>query len=76
MKGSVRSKLVSACFPFPEPGENRHLRWEGGFTLWSSALLLLNVKWVLGVPKNMVNDKGKHFLDLGVGISYVFSSKI
>lgn len=59
MKGSVWSKLVSACFPSSEPGENRHLRvGRLAYLLeYSYKLLMLNLKWISEAPKDMVNYK-------------------
>lgn len=63
MKDSVWSKLVSVCFPFSEPRENRYLRvGRLPYLLdFFYKLLLLNWKWISEVPKNMINYKANIF---------------
>ena len=63
MKGSVWSILVSACFLCSEPAENKYLMvGRPAYLLeFFYKLLLLNMKWILETPKNMVNYKSKLF---------------
>lgn len=63
MKGSVWSKLVSACFPSSETGEDRHLGVGSLAYLveFLYKLLSLDLKRISEAPKNMVNYKRKHF---------------
>lgn len=68
MKGSVWSKLVLACFPCSELGENRYLSVGGLACLleFIYKLVLLNLKWISESPQNMVNCKIKLWdLELG-----------
>lgn len=59
MKGFVWSKLVLACFPCSELGENRHLRVGRLACLleFIYKLLLLNLKWTSESPQNIRSDQ-------------------
>lgn len=63
MKGFVWSRLVLACLPCSELGENRHLKVGRLACLleFIYKLLLLNLKWISESPPNTVNYKTKLF---------------